>query len=531
MPQTQISVILADIERGNIGLPNFQRQYVWRRRQIREFFQSLYKGYPIGGVLFWKTRPELSIMRNQGVTTDGTVQLIVDGQQRITTLYAVIKGEPPVFFAGDRSPFDELHFHVEKEEFGFFRNSPGEDSLWINVFDIFKASGVADFFDRFADFDNTIKNLYTNRILQLIQIQNRHIAAEEISEEFDLRTVVDIFDKVNKNGTPLNPVDLAISFISLQHPKVRDDLQGLLANIRDNRYWFDERWALRCVNAVVHSRYQFDSLYDISSDAFQYGLRRVRQHMRALLNQIQTHLGLDHNEALFGKPAFIIMVKYLEYCGGLQHRDGEMAQMLYWYINSAFWGRYRAASASYIQQDLNALEQAKGSWEQQLANLNQNLQHQHGQMILWKEQFLASTRRANTYSLLYMLTRATNAPDFCEGVPLGAHRLDHQLHLHHLFPRAYLRRNGVTSIRQVHSVANYSFLLGDCNIRIQDRPPEDYFPEYEERHPGVLSKHWIPDDPQLWRVDRYYDFLVARSELLRDATNEMLAKLKRGKLP
>src|SRR5215217_6440907 len=100
----KIKVILELIDAGDIALPEFQRGYVWNRDQVRGLFTSLYRGYPVGSLMTWNTRAETAAARG-GVSTDGTVKLLLDGQQRITSLYGVIRGRAPQFFEGNKQAF------------------------------------------------------------------------------------------------------------------------------------------------------------------------------------------------------------------------------------------------------------------------------------------------------------------------------------------------------------------------------------------------------------------------------------------
>src|ERR1035437_5839378 len=131
-----------------------------------------------------------------------------------------------------------------------------------------------------------------------------------------------------------------------------------------------------------------------------------------------------------------------------------------------------------------------------------------------------------------MLTRVQGARDFGSGLPLRSHLLGHltSLQIHHIFPKAVLYAAGYRR-SQVNAVANFCFLTQDANLAIGKRKPEDYFAVVEAKHPGVLASQWIPDDPALWRIERYPDFLAARRELLAGAANTFLGALRTGTAP
>ena len=107
-----INTILSQIDLGSYAMPVFQRGYVWSRDQVRKLMNSLYRGYPIGEILVWNTATNPELTRGDGPLTPGNVNLILDGQQRMTTLYGVIRGEVPKFFEGNSNSFTNLYFNI-----------------------------------------------------------------------------------------------------------------------------------------------------------------------------------------------------------------------------------------------------------------------------------------------------------------------------------------------------------------------------------------------------------------------------------
>ena len=98
----KISTILDYIDDGSMALPEFQRGYVWNRNQVRDLMNSLYHKYPVGSLLVWQTRTENATRRGDAPLPAGNVKLILDGQQRMTTLYGIIRGISPAFLMEDK---------------------------------------------------------------------------------------------------------------------------------------------------------------------------------------------------------------------------------------------------------------------------------------------------------------------------------------------------------------------------------------------------------------------------------------------
>ena len=153
-----------------------------------------------------------------------------------------------------------------------------------------------------------------------------------------------------------------------------------------------------------------------------------------------------------------------------------------------------------------------------------------GNLTIDGQDFEGFGQGSRFYPLLYLLIRMQGAKDFGSGLPLHSHLLGHLTspQIHHIFPKAVLYAAGYRR-NQVNAVANFCFLTQDTNLAIGKRKPEDYFAVVEAKNPGALASQWIPQNPALWRVDRYPDFLAARRELMAEAANALLNGLRLGR--
>jgi hypothetical protein len=142
----KVQDILASIDQGTIALPEFQRGYVWSRAQVRTLVQSLYLEYPIGSLLTWTTKADATQLRGEQETFGNVVKMLLDGQQRITSLYGIMRGAPPPFFEGNVEAFTDLYFDVRTEVFEFYGPVKMKgDAYWLSVTDLFKEGFGASF--------------------------------------------------------------------------------------------------------------------------------------------------------------------------------------------------------------------------------------------------------------------------------------------------------------------------------------------------------------------------------------------------
>src|SRR5690625_877071 len=140
-PMPTLLTLLDQTDHETLLLPEFQRGYVWTRDQVRGLFRSLYRGYPVGSLLTWETDAGSTTLRGSQVST-GIRRVLLDGQQRITSLYGVIRGQAPRFFEGRTEPFTGLYFDAVDEVFEFYAPAKMKaDPRWFDVSALF-ADGV-----------------------------------------------------------------------------------------------------------------------------------------------------------------------------------------------------------------------------------------------------------------------------------------------------------------------------------------------------------------------------------------------------
>ena len=540
----KVDAILTNVELGKIALPRFQRGYVWKRRQVREFFDSLYRKHPVGSLLTWLTTGD------DGTTTE----LLLDGQQRVTSLYGAIKGRAPAFFSGDDGAFSNLRFHAGNERFEFFQPiKMKDDPLWFDVTEVMKAGdgGLPGLLEKKlgtpgAHIDPTRYIEVNNRLLRLLSVTDRDLHIEQIADERkNIDTVVDIFNRLNSAGTTLSSGDLALARIAAKWPDVRREMGRHVEGWREHRFHFTLDWLLRCMNAVVHGEAAFQHLHDTPGKQVKDGLQRTVKHIDAVLNQISLRLGLDHSRVLFGRFSIPVMVRHLVLRPpGVMSTD-EWNRLLYWFLQAGMRGRFSGTTETKIRQDLVVVDGTSDGIER----LIEDIGTKWGRRRVAASDFDAWSLGARLYPALYWLTRVGGARNFCDGAELKAGLLGKgaQMEVHHIFPKAVLYEAEYTK-PHVNALGNLCFLTAECNKWIgaacpAERSPyvrgkhdpdlrriglEGYFAFVREKNPGVLESQWIPMDEDLWRVKNYPAFLEARRSLLADAANLHLAALYPG---
>jgi len=353
----KISTILDHIDNGHMALPEFQRGYVWNRDQVRGFFDSLYRRHPVGGLLVWATESKTAVHRGDGTLAAGIVKLLLDGQQRMTSLYGVVRGKPPKFFDGNSQAFTSLRFHLQAETFAFYQPiKMQDDPLWIDVTELLRkgTAGLGEFVTRLSANPALAANVgeYVARLSRLLGITEIDLHIEEVTgTDKTLDVVVDIFNRVNSGGTKLSKGDLALAKICADWPEARDTMKAKLKEWGKSDYRFNLDWLLRSVNTALTGEAKFQYLHDKTAAEIQDGLKRAIKHIDKSLNLISGRLGLDHDQVFFGRFGVPVMVRYLDKRSGPMD-EKERDKLLFWFVQAGMWGRFSGSTESYIDQDL-----------------------------------------------------------------------------------------------------------------------------------------------------------------------------------
>ncbi len=286
------------------------------------------------------------------------VKLLLDGQQRITSLYGVCRGHPPKFFDGNKASFYRPPFHLENEVFEFY-----QPTKWKTT-----RSDRRDRSDEKGHF--RARRLYHQDFEESGLVQkvvdyaagcpaacctDVDLHVEEVTgSDKTIDVVVEIFNRVNSGGTKLSKGDLALAKICAEWPDARVTMKQELSRWSKADYRFSLDWLLHAVNAVVTGEARFSYLHNKSATEIRQGLESAIKHIDTCLNMIGGRLGIDHDRVFFAKFAVPVMVRYLRKNGGLTEKERD--KLLFWFVQSGMWGRFSGSTESFLDKDFSAIE-------------------------------------------------------------------------------------------------------------------------------------------------------------------------------
>jgi len=520
-----IQDLLSQISRDEILLPEFQRGYVWNKDQVRGLMQSLYRKHPTGHLLIWRTYKP-SLVRGGEAAHDGHSLLLLDGQQRLTTLFVLFQGEAPKFYEGE-SLFFNLHFNMQTEEFRFWQRSLMENNpAWIGVHD-FLREGLNALLERLEQVDEDRRAIIQQnlgRLSKLDRVRDYTYTVDQVSgEDYSVEEVVDIFNRVNSRGTPLKKADLALAHVCSLWPEARAELRGFAAKMAERGFDVDLNFLVRCLAGVTTGSVLLEgSFLKTQAPTFQDAWRKMQpafEHLVGVLRQEALISGLDDlptNYVLI--PAAI----YLARQGGQFPSDAVRRRFVRWIFLAGLWARYSGSTDTKLQQDVALVT---GRDLDPTHELESSILRERGRVTLQEGDLDRARIDSAVARLSRIVARHRDARDWFTGVriyePVTGKSVGGERH--HVFSRQVLERAGFSDTTRINAVANRALLGQPAPKEHRGASPAEYLPEVEEFQPGALRAQSVPMDRALWRPERFLDFLAARRRLLAKAMNEFIA--------
>ena len=520
-----IQDLLSQIGHDEILLPEFQRGYVWNRDQVRSLMQSLYRKHPTGHLLIWSTYKP-SLVRGADAMHNGHSLLLLDGQQRLTTLYVLFKGEAPRFYEGE-SLFFDLHFNMQTEEFRFWQKSRMENNpAWIGVYE-FLSEGLTALLGRLDRLDENRRATILQNLAHLSSLDSVRgytYTVDQVSgDEFSVDEVVDIFNRVNSAGTPLTKADLALAHVCSIWPKARAELRAFKDKMAESGFDIDLNFLVRCMAGVATGSIVLEGSF----------MRTPAAKLKTAWEKIQPafeHLvGVLRHEAFISGlsdlptpnvlvPATIFLARH----DGQFPSDAVKSRFIRWLFLAGLWARYSGSTETKLQQDVALVS---GSDIDPTHELEAAILRERGRVIL-EERDLERLRINSAVALLSrVVARARHARDWFTGLPIydSAVGQSHGDNNHYIFPRNVLEKVGIDDSTRRNALANRVFLREWPALTYRRSSPAEYLPDVEQNHPGALRAQSVPMNRELWEPGQFLDFLAARRRLLAEAMNDFIA--------
>lgn len=559
--------LIEDIKHGVIGLPDIQRPFVWTASKTRDLFDSMYRGYPIGTLMFWETGAEVGTRQIGLTTTDKSPQrLVVDGQQRLTALFSVITGNEVLTKTFEHKRM-QIAFHPQRETFevadaAILRDPeyiPDITSLWTSGY----KTALRNFLHRLDEtrmdgVTDTEQDELEERVDRVRDLRDFRFQVVELGATANEEQVAEIFVRINSEGVQLNQADFILTLMSVHWEKGRRQL---------------EEFARRAVDPAVKGPSPRNPFLDPSPDqmlrvSVAVAFRRARlQYVYNLLRGKDLETGVISTDrrtqqfaALAEAQDFVLDLQnwhdYLKclHAAGFRSRrmitSGNAILFTYalwligrrdfgldrktlqgvisrWFFMAHATGRYTSSPESALESDLGRIADLGTpngtAFVDELDRIvRANFTNDYWEISLPSKLDTSAPRSPALFAYLASLNllhaevlfgkmQVGDLLDPKVSPPRGVER-------HHLFPKAYLSSIGIVGTRQTNAIANMAYLDWSENAEISSKAPNVYWPLMSAslntaRLKNQTRLHALPIG---WEQLDYSSFLAKRRNLISD---------------
>lgn len=541
-----VNTLLEYVKDEVIAIPEIQRPFVWDSTKVRNLIDSLYKGYPVGYIITWKS-PDIKL--KNGSKSEGK-QILIDGQQRITALAAALLGQE-VLNSNYKKVRIKIAFNIKTEEFQTLNPAIEAQEDWIPDISEFMKDGNANIWEFVTNYSEKFDiepNVVNERINKLIQVKNVLIGRIELGSVLDIDTVTEIFIRINSAGVVLSQADFAMSKISVNERYGGNEIRKTIdyfchfaknpadyENIKSN----DSEFASKSIfNKISWIKDKGEEIYqpsyvDVLRVAFTYKFKRGKlQDLVSLLSgrDFETR---EYREDIIEKSYkllrdgvgdFINQSNFERYImilksAGVIREDLIRSQnvvdfgyILYltlkeknirsdliekyvrrWVVMSILTQRYTTSPESNFDYDIRRLNIS----EDILATINEEIDRQLNDTY-WSdilvEHFNTSVASSPYWKTFLMAQIKLGDRGFLSKDITVKTLIENRGDIHHIFPKNYLQKNGHDSRGEYNQIANFAMLQTEVNIQISDRAPVDYMNSILEQCNGKENKYGAIND-------------------------------------
>lgn len=543
------------VERKELRLPEMQREYVWKGPRVRDLLDSLYRGYPSGVILAWESDEEVAT-RDFAVGTSETQAirplLLLDGQQRLTSLSAVIRGEP-VTVRGRQRPIeilfnldhpDELTLISEVNESSSDDELDGDETAadiqerlknltfvistkaleslpnWVRVTDVFTKEPLDLLEEKGFDIavmDRDLRKKYTNRLQQLRGIEKYEYRMEVLERSKSYEEVTEIFVRVNSLGAKLKSSDLALAQITAKWRGSLEQFRNYQDELDKRGFEVDLSVILKTLVALITGQSKFKTVHSIPLAQLEDGWARTIRALDFALNFSKSNLSID-SPALLSSPFLFTTAAFWVDQRGFDISSNDSADFQKWFLVANAKGRYsRGSSETLLDQDLSVIR-SDGGGQELLARLKQQV----GRLDFSVEELVGRTSRSGAFKTMFLAFRKDDARDWSTNLAISPKHSGaaDKIEYHHIFPKAYLRKVRPDVPRaSVDDIANLAFISGSTNRKISSKPPSEYKKDYP---PAVFYAQQIDFEGGLDNPDRFEEFSTHRRKVIANRINKFL---------
>lgn len=496
---------------GDIRIPAFQRDYVWEHDQVAFLIDSIYKGFPIGTIFLWKTENRLSFEKKLGQfilpepTKDYPINYVLDGQQRITSIFTVFQNELPetdkdwidIYFDMDanESLQESCFLALEENEVDKNRHFPVK-----NLFDPVLYRKSTDYLD-------------DEQITLIDDLQTRfkeYILSNEVFESDDRNAVALVFERINRAGTELSKFDLLSAWSWSEEFNLKERFERFDDQLQSYGYSKlseDRDLQLKICSAIMSGETTPAAIFNLSGDEVRNRFDEIESGIKGSIDFLRKELLVYSFDALPYPGLLVPLTAFFatDKTDGYKYTDIQREKLAQWFWTSVFSKRYSSDVNNRQKRDITGLLKLKNNEDYELNTSPHELRINFN-----SDKF---TKSMHTKALILLLAR-NNPLSMISGTAVNLDKVLKPVNkneFHHIFPRKYLEGLGYNNER-INILSNFCFLSKGDNIKILAKSPSEYVSLISAKsREEILSRSFIPSN---FNEITYDEFIDSRTKLL-----------------
>jgi len=541
--------LLAQIEQGRYALPEIQRPFVWRNAQVRDLLDSIYRGYPIGSIIVWSPQKSLlskysdlfrPLVKDLEDKKENIEFLVIDGQQRLVSLLLAKKGSVTIYHEyTERRRYLPLYFNPDKDTLKVLtKKREQEEGYWFKVSDLLDEKKIIEHLldekditsrserDRLLERLNTFRNAVLNYPVNVYQIPQSALKYDSSEDNFleIFEKISEMFIRLNEKGTRVKMPHLILALLTATTrkelgksfrecmSKINDTLSSLGWDIREGVIM---RTYMAIATGETNFRRARDKLGELEAEKALKCLNDAGRALESACKILSDEFNIKSAKYLKSQYLLVTLSYYI-FSRNFDITLSDVKQLRRWLILASFDGRYTGRLESDLREDIELIRNKRP-----LKDLESKLTIREVTEAHFDEQY----GKEHLTALLILLR---DSYDLCRGIRRLKNLEPDKMQIHHIFPKNLLLKvygkeaqiGGMDIEAAYDHVANITIISEDTNRRIRDKRPDEYLKDLDSE---VLKSHYIPEDPGLWKPDRYYDFLQERKKLLVRKLNDILS--------
>lgn len=533
----KIRQILDKIDANQLFVPAFQREYKWGRNDAKNLIASLIHEYPTGTLLTWETNKPPALKGDWTYNElQGAVKLILDGQQRITTLYLLINAAIPPYYKPHEIETNPrgLYVNLNTLDLQYPTSAIKNDPLWVDITDIFQKTVrvhdvVQAIVERHPEFTREMENKIYDNYRAVETIPDHEFVEQTIPIHASLREAIDIFYIVNHSGITLTDAELALAQISGYWPEVREELKAKQVELKNHGFDFNLDFFVYCLLGAAH--HVGSNMRLLHDEANNESLRSIWQNLKTesldyAINLLQQYAYVDHSKEINSVYALIPIITYIHDHGTRDISQTDISKIVKWFYYSQIRQRYITTLLSKLDKDLGVIKNSANPFDELLEIISVERP-----LKINTSEFVGATVSNALYSMMRWFFKSRGAICFTTGMGIRQNMgSKYLLEADHIFASSVLRDNGYgredrMKYRLAQEFTNRAVLTQVANQRKNAMDTAEYLRGVKERFPDALRLQSIPEDEELWKLENFEKFLQARRVLLADQLNEYLESL------